>query len=182
MHKITYIGNGDITEFSFAFPFFQQADVKVAVNDQVWNYTQYDVTPNDELDGGIVTLMQPLAKGCRLDIFRQVSLERIVDYQPTVKIDPESLNTDFNFLLAAFQDLRAIDIDLSEWKNIHDNVLNQIQNVEELIKDKLSGGAALGLYNNLLATLNDALPKLINDYGSVTIPAPNENRDDYGLL
>ena len=54
--------------------------------------------------------------------------------------------------------------------------------VLQTIEDKLSGGAVLGLYNNLLSVLNNALPNLINDYGSVTEEAPNENNDDYGSV
>ena len=75
-----------------------------------------------------------------------------------------------------------VDIDLSEWANTHDNVLNQIKYVLETIKDKMSGGAVLGLYNNLLTVLDSALPNLINDYGYVTEEAPNGNNDDYGSV
>ena len=106
----------------------------------------------------------------------------MIDYQPTDKIDPEDLNDDFNFLLAAFQDLRAVDVDLSSWANIHDNVINFLNYTMEVIQDKLSGGGVLGLYNNLVSVLANALPELINDYGSITEAAPLENRDDYGVL
>ena len=51
-----------------------------------------------------------------------------------------------------------------------------------VIEDKLSGGAVLGLYRNLLSVLSNALPVLINDYGLITEMAPNENNDDYGIL
>jgi hypothetical protein len=51
-----------------------------------------------------------------------------------------------------------------------------------VIKDKMSGGTVLGLYRNLVSVLQNALPKLINDYGLITDAAPNENRDDYGIL
>ncbi|MBR4624039.1 MAG: hypothetical protein IKO56_00710, partial [Alphaproteobacteria bacterium] len=96
--------------------------------------------------------------------------------------DPEDLNSDFNFLLAAFQDLHNIDIDLSSWANVHDNLLAQINYALQTIEDKLSGGSVLGLYNNLLNVLDSALPSLINDYGYVTEAANNENNDDYGSL
>ena len=92
------------------------------------------------------------------------------------------MNSDFNFLLAAFQDLHDIDIDVSEWANIHDTVLNKIDYTLDVISDKLSGGSVLGLYYNLLNVLDNALPNLINDYGSVTEEADNENSDDYGSL
>lgn len=182
MYKVSYTGDGITSEFVFAFPFFQEADIKVAVNQELLEPKQYSVNINEEFDGGIVTLPLPLEIGAQIDIFRQIDLSRIVDYQPTAKIDPEDLNTDFNFLLEAFKDLRAIDIDLVEWKNVHDNVLAQVLYTRNLIEGKLTGGAVLGVYNNLLNVLENALPELINDYGSITEPAPNENKDDYGVL
>ena len=182
MYKISYIGDGQTNEFVFDFPFFQDADIHVAVDNVVLNSDEYDINPNEDFNGGIVILNNIPENESRIDIFRQISLNRIIDYQPTMKIDPESLNNDFNFLLAALQDFNGVNIDLSQWENIHDTVLHQMNYVMETIEDKMSGGAVLGLYNNLLNVLDGALPKLINDYGSVTEVAPYENRDDYGSI
>lgn len=182
MYKISYTGNGSNTEFAFSFPFFQNDDIKVAVNEVVLDTTQYDVNPNSNFNGGLVVFATAPALGTQIDIFRKISLNRIIDYQPTAKIDPEDLNSDFNFLLSAFQDFQNIDIDLAEWTNIHDNVLEKINYTLNVISDKLSGGSVLGLYYNLLNVLDGALPKLINDYGSVAEEANNENNDDYGSL
>ena len=183
MYKISYIADGGTAEYEFAFPFFQIADVRVAINDitddKQYNYT---IVPNEDFSGGRVVFdVAPLAE-TKLDIFRQISLSRTIDYQPTHKINPEDLNTDFNFLLSAFQDLHSVNTDLVEWANIHDDVKSLINYTHEVISDKLGGGAVLGLYRNLLGVLENALPKLINDYGSISEPAPNENRDDYGIL
>ena len=178
MYKISYTGNGADTEFTFSFPFFQNADVKVAFDNVLLNADDYDVNPNDNFTGGLVVFSAAPAQGVQIDIFRQISLNRVIDYQPTAKIDPEDLNSDFNFLLAAFQDLRKVDVDLSEWANIHDTVLSKIDYTINLIEDKLSGGGVLGLYNNLLSVLND----LINDYGSVSEEASDDDDDDYGSI
>lgn len=182
MYKISYVGDGETTEYSFSFPFFQNADVKVCIDNDLLSDEQYDVNPNNNFDGGLVVFANPPESGADIDIFRQVSLNRTIDYQPTLRIDPEDLNSDFNFLLAALQDQQTVDINISEWANIHDEVLNKINYVLQTIEDKLSGGAILGLYNNLLSVLDSALPQLINDYGSVTEEADNENNDDYGSL
>lgn len=181
MYKVSYVSDGIMTEFDFRFPFFQIADICIAINDNM-SKLNYTVIPNEDFSGGRVVLDEPMNVGDKIDIFRQISLSRIIDYQPTKKIYPEDLNADFNFLLAAFQDLRNIDIDLLEWKNTHDNVKSLIDYTLRVIEDKLSGGAVLGLYKNLLGVLESALPKLINDYGSVSDTAPNETRDDYGIL
>jgi len=182
MYKITYTGDGVTTEFLFAFPFFQESDICVAIDEQRLIDSQYGVYPNDDLTGGTVIFPAPPADGARIDIFRQVTLNRVIDYQPTAKIDPEDLNTDFNFLLAALRDVRSTDIDLATWQNTHDNVKAFLEYTNNLVKDKLSGGGVLGIYNNLVSVLAGALPLLINDYGYITDPAPNENRDDYGIL
>ena len=181
MYKVSYTGDGETTEFVFVFPFFQVADVHIAIdNDEI--SSGFSIVPDDNFSGGRVIFTDAPAVNAQIDIFRRISLSRIIDYQPTDKIDPEDLNSDFNFLLAAFQDLRAIDIDLSEWENIHNNVMNFLNYTMDVIEDKLSGGGVLGLYNNLVSVLADALPVLINDYGSITESAPGDNNDDYGVL
>lgn len=182
MYKISYNGDGVMSEFLFAFPFFQDADIRVALDDAIIEKTQYSVVANEDFTGGTVILATPPADGVRIDIFRQISLARVIDYQPTAKIDPEDLNTDFNFLLEAFKDLRNVEIDLEQWQNIHDTMISLIVYTKNLIEDKLSGGGVLGLFNNLVSVLDGALPQLINDYGSITDVAVNENLDDYGML
>lgn len=181
MYKISYTGDGQTTEFVFVFPFFQTADVHVAI-DSTDIDSGYSVIPNDDFTGGRVVFESAPAQNVQIDIYRQISLNRIIDYQPTAKIDPEDLNSDFNFLLAAFQDLRAVDVDLSEWANTHDNVMDFLSYTMDVVQDKLSGGGVLGLYNNLVSVLASVLPQLINDYGNVADAASGDNNDDYGVL
>ena len=182
MYKISYVGDGENTEFIFSFPFFQEADIKVSIDNEILNNTQYDVNPNDDFSGGVVVFASAPTNGQNIDIFRQVDLSRVIDYQTTSKIDPEDLNSDFNFLVAALQDIQSIDIDLANWSNVHDTLLAKIDYVMSTIEDKMSGGGVLGLYYNLVSVLDGALPKLINDYGSVAEPAGSENNDDYGSI
>lgn len=182
MYKVTYQCDGATTEYVFSFPFFQAADICAAINGKLLAETQYSVVPNDTFTGGRLVLSAVPNNGDVLEVFRQVSLTRVIDYQPTAPIDPEDLNTDFNFILAALRDLRGVDIDLREWANTHERVVAMVEQTRLLISDKLGGDAVLGLYNNLLNVLESARPYLINDYGLVSEPAPNETRDDYGIL
>lgn len=183
MYKISYVADGITTEFAFSFPFFQNADVRVAINDIICAPEHnFAIMPNEDFTGGNIVFDVAPTADTKIDIFRQISLSRIIDYQPTKKIDPEDLNSDFNFLLSAFQDLRQIDIDTLEWQNRHDDIKNLMEYTHQVIEDKLSGGSVLGLYRNLLCVLSNALPVLINDYGLITETAPNENNDDYGIL
>ncbi len=182
MYKNSYIADGQTTQFVFAFPFFQAADISVALNGVVLNSSEYDLNINSEYDGGTVSFVDAPYANNTIDIYRQIKLERTIDYQPLLKIKPESLNSDFNFLLEAFKDFKQIDIDLEEWNLTHTNTIEFLQYTNDLIKDKLGGGGNLGLFNNLLSVLDNALPQLINDYGYITQIAPGETKDDYGLL
>lgn len=182
MHKITYTGDGVTCEFPFAFPFFQEADVHVAIDERTLSVGEFGVYPNEDLTGGTVIFSDAPAHGVRIDIFRQVELSRVIDYQPTARIDPEDLNTDFNFLLAALSDIRHVDVNIAEWKNTHENVLAFLEYTNNLVQDKMGGGGALGVYNNLISVLASAMPTLINDYGYIADSAPDDGCDDYGIL
>lgn len=182
MHKITYTGDGVTCEFLFAFPFFQESDIHVCVNESALNDTQFGVYPNEDLTGGTVIFPTAPAAGAQIDIFRQVTLSRVVDYQPTARIDPEDLNTDFNLIIAALQDINQIDVNIAEWKNTYDNIRAFLEYTNNLLQDKMGGGAALGIYNNLTTVLASGLPQMINDYGLIADSTPDENCDDYGVL
>ncbi|MCL1902590.1 MAG: hypothetical protein FWG18_03120 [Alphaproteobacteria bacterium] len=193
MYKISYTGDGVQNEFAFDFKFFQPDDVRVAINNELLNHAQYNISFDENIydgmtHGGTISFAVAPENGAAIDIYRRIKLERFIDYQPTAKVEPEQLNGDFNFLLEAFRDLYSVEINIDEWQNIHDNVINlmtgalaQVQYANLTIQDKMGGGAILGLYNNLLSVLADAMPLLINDYGSIAEPA-NENNDDYGEL
>lgn len=182
MYKISYDSDGVTTEYMFSFPFFQNADICVAVDNQTLPPEKYAVIANDDFTGGTVIFADAPDENARIDIFRHISLSRVVDYQPTAEIDPEDLNSDFNFLLEALRDRNQVDIDLAEWANTHQTVLQFLQYNMQLVQDKLSGGGVIGLYNNLLSVLAGALPRLINDYGYITDAADVTISDDYGVL
>lgn len=182
MHKISYVADGETTEFEFAFPFFQAADIHVAMNEVLLGAEKYSVVENTTFDGGRIVFNTAPVADTRIDIYRVIALSRVVDYQPTAKIDPEHLNADFNFLLEALKDLHAPDVDIEAWRNTHTNVVDFLEYTNSLIQDKLTGGGVLGIYRNLITVLDNALPNLINDYGYITDSTPDDMCDDYGLL
>lgn len=182
MYKISYISDGTTTEYEFSFPFFQAADIRVAIDEHVLGTDEYSVIENTTFDGGRVVFANAPASASRIDIYRQVALNRVVDYQPTAKIDPEHLNSDFNFLLEALKDLHAPNVDIEQWRNTHTNVIDFLEYTNSLIQDKMTGGGVLGLYRNLIMVLDNVRPNLINDYGFITSTTPGNISDDYGLL
>ncbi|MCL2538495.1 MAG: hypothetical protein FWF34_00705 [Alphaproteobacteria bacterium] len=180
MHKISYAADGAQTEFAFDFPFFQHADIKIAIDNELVDLHLYNVLPNESMKGGTVVLMNAPDTGTTVDVFRKIELSRFIDYQPTAKIDPEQLNADFNFLVEALRDINQIDTDMAAWQNVHDKVLGVIHYTRMLIEDKTSGGGTIGLYNNLLSVLSAYIQNAATDYGSITDDAAN--MDDYGTL
>lgn len=182
MHKISYVADGTTTEFEFAFPFFQAADIHVAMNEVILDTDKYSVVENASFDGGRIVFNEAPVADTQIDIYRMVALSRVVDYQPTAKIDPEHLNADFNFLIEALKDLHAPNVDIEAWRNTHTNVVDFLEYTNSLIQDKLTGGGVLGIYRNLIAVLDNALSNMINDYGYITDSTTNDVCDDYGLL
>ena len=70
-----------------------------------------NTTPSDiPYIGGTVSFNTPPKSTDVITIYRKIEPNRIVDYQPTEKIAPETLNQDFNFLIEVIKDCRnAID-------------------------------------------------------------------------
>ncbi|MBP3316050.1 MAG: hypothetical protein J6L70_00400 [Alphaproteobacteria bacterium] len=182
MHKISYTADGVSTEFEFSFPFFQAADVRVMIDGDIIGSDKYSVVENTDFSGGRVVFAMAPTVDTHIDIYRMVALTRVIDYQPTAKIDPEHLNSDFNFILEAFRDLHAPNIDIEQWRTTHTNMVAFLEYTNDLIADKMSGGGVLGIYKNLITVLDNALPNLINDYGEISDATSDEECDDYGIL
>ena len=110
MQKVSYMGNGATTEFTFNFPYFENTDVVVTKNGAA--ATGYNIVGNSAgLDadipyaGGTVVFETAPSAMDSITIARNLPMERQYDYQPLVKIDPTTLNQDFNYLLELFKDL-----------------------------------------------------------------------------
>lgn len=110
MNEIIYYGDGQTKDFVFDFPFFLASDVHVKLNGSIMN-SGYQVTgvkstePADiPYSGGTVTFATAPKSSDKIELFRKIGLERVIDYQPTKKIDPQALNQDFSFLLEALKD------------------------------------------------------------------------------
>ena len=113
MKKTTFIADGKIKKFSFDFPFFLKSNVVVTVNDApATNYNMVCVSngmnANIPFSGGYVIFTRAPKYGDVVTISRSLPLDRVVDYQPTVEINPTAINQDFNYLIEILKDLVAI--------------------------------------------------------------------------
>ena len=145
MQKITYRGNGTKTEFYFEFPFYQDTDIIVTKNNEiVTNYTIDGVSNGLNADipynGGTVVFNNAPTTTEYITISRELPLKRIVDYQPTEKINPTILNQDQNYTMEVLKDFKdklddfdekySVITDTDSMKNLSDqiDVLTEITN------------------------------------------------------
>ena len=123
MYLITYLGDGTATEFNFSFPYFQTADVHVSVNSVIQTSGACTVIPTSEtrvdgkyMGGRVILTTAPVA-GAEIRIWRKIDLSRVIDYQPTLPINTDCLNADFNFMLEYLRDLYELDGDVENIEN-----------------------------------------------------------------
>lgn len=109
MQKVSYMGNGTTTEFFFNFPYFENSNIVVTVNNAPAPAYNVIGTPAGSdadipFNGGKVVFDVAPATIDSIVIARNLPLARPVDYQPTAKIDATTLNQDFNYLIEVIKD------------------------------------------------------------------------------
>ena len=110
MQKVSYMGDGETTEFSFSFPYFDNTNIVVTKNNAT--ATGYEIVgTSGGLDadfpytGGRVVFETAPTSLDSITIARSLPLARIVDYQPLAKLEPTTLNQDANYLMEVIKDL-----------------------------------------------------------------------------
>lgn len=110
MQKVSYMGDGETTEFSFNFPYFDNTNIVVTKNNT--SATGYEIVgTSGGLDadfpytGGKVVFETAPTSLDSITIARSLPLARIVDYQPLAKLEPTTLNQDANYLMEVIKDL-----------------------------------------------------------------------------
>jgi hypothetical protein len=99
----TYTGDGETTTFYFTFPFFGTNDIKVSIggipqtSDDFAIYPTVSPAPADTpyTSGRIEFAVAP-SNGTTIKIWRDIALERHIDYQPTQQPQSHQLNQDVN--------------------------------------------------------------------------------------
>ena len=118
MPKISYMGDGTTTEFNFNFPYFEDDNIIVTKNNEsATGYTIVGTSAGLNADipytgGKIVFNVAPTALDSII-ISRSLPLTRIVDYQPTEKINPTLLNQDINYTIEVLKDFKTLVDDFS---------------------------------------------------------------------
>lgn len=111
MQKVSYMGNGETTEFAFNFPYFENSNIIVTKNNVA--ATGYEIIGNPGgldadipyIGGRVVFEIAPTALD-NITIARSLPLSRVTDYQPLEKISPTTLNQDMNYMMEILKDLQ----------------------------------------------------------------------------
>ena len=144
MQKVSYTGNGSTTDFYFNFPFYTNTDIIVLKNNQTaTDYTVVGTSAGLNADipytGGKIVFNDAPAATENITIYRYLPLTRIVDYQPTEKINPTILNQDMNYIMEILKDMHdKIDTFSEQYNDIinkesTDNLLSKINYLNQLI-------------------------------------------------
>lgn len=189
MQKVSYMGNGETTEFTFNFPYFENTDVVVTKNGTT--ATGYNIVGNSAgldadipYNGGTVVFETAPTALDSITIARQLPLERQYDYQPLVKIDPTTLNQDMNYLMEVLKDLqdeldglRAQYADIAD-KDSTEVLLAKMQEIHNEIVAVSAQITALGDVSQIrsnISTLDNRTTGILDYVVASQIPTSENN-------
>lgn len=170
MQTVSYMGNGQITEFHFNFPYYENTNIVVTKNNKP--ATEYYIVGNSAgLDanipyvGGKVVFEHAPISTDNITISRTLPMSRIVDYQPTSKLNPTLLNQDLNYIMEILKDFQdMLGLFRTQYADITDNetaqVLLQKMNTMTQAMENMGDVASI---NSNITTLN-ARTNNLSDY------------------
>ena len=166
MQKVSYMGNGETTEFSFTFPYYENTNIIVTKNGAATTGYQI-VGTSGGLDadipyvgGKVVFETAPTALDS-ITIARSLPLERTIDYQPTAKIDPTTVNQDMNYMMEILKDMQdQLDTFRTQYADFADSdsaatILARINAISEDITSVSAQITALGDISTLRQSVTD---------------------------
>lgn len=127
MPKVSYMGNGSTTEFDFNFPYFENDNIIVTKNNvTATGYSIVGTSAGLDSDipytgGKVIFDIAPTFLD-NITIERSLPLTRVVDYQPTTKINPTTLNQDMNYLMEILKDFSD---DLESFATQYADIVNK---------------------------------------------------------
>ena len=120
MNKYTFMGNGRNKDFYFTFSFFSKGDIVVKINGTT--ATGYGVfcipasTGNNDFPftGGRIHFARAPKATDQVSIERKLQYNRLIDYQPTERLNPTTVNQDMNYFFESLKDIKSILDELNE--------------------------------------------------------------------
>ena len=127
MQKVSYMGNDSAKEFYFNFPYFENSNIIVTVNNKTapaYNIigTSGGLDADIPYSGGKIVFDVAPTSLDSITISRKLPLIRVTDYQPLAKIEPTVLNQDMNYLLEIIKDQQD---ELDDFRVKYSDITNQ---------------------------------------------------------
>ncbi|MDR0967353.1 MAG: hypothetical protein LBL75_00775 [Rickettsiales bacterium] len=136
-NQITFSGDGQTHEYNFNFQWFQESDIKISIDGILQTLDNYSVqksTTEPEYEseeqraandigiisnwGGRIVFNNAPASGTIIKIYRELSLTRPICYPQAGMIQPNHLNTDFNYLVELVKEFRNKLNNFSDWEKL----------------------------------------------------------------
>lgn len=191
MNKYTFMGNGRNKDFYFTFPFFTKSDIIVKINGTV--ATGYGVfcipgTANNDFPftGGHIHFATAPRATDQITIERELQYNRLIDYQPTVALNPTTVNQDMNYFfellkdiknaLCGFEETYAEFTDTETSQNLLERinaVMDEIDTVTQQIEDL----GDISTINTSITNLGTSITNLTNSVNALTTTVGTHTTD-----
>ena len=179
MQKVSYMGDGSTTEFSFNFPYFENDNIIVTKNNTTatgYSIVGTSASPDADIPytGGKVVFDAAPTVLDTITIARSLPLTRTVDYQPTAKIEPTTLNQDMNYLMEILKDLQdELDGLRTQYAEIADKesttiLLTRISEIHDEIVAVSAQITALGDISTLRSSVATNTENISTNTGAIT--------------
>lgn len=139
--QVTYTGNGATTLYSFSFPYLENADVKVEVNDVLQTIT----TEYTFANATTIQFVAAPINGAAIRIYRDTDIEdNKAEFYPGSSIRAQNLNDNFDQTLYAVQEIENNALDKEEdvvystdpWAS-SDSLVASTAAIDDRIDDKI---------------------------------------------
>jgi hypothetical protein len=100
--RVQHIADGQVSEFTFDFAIFQSGDLEVFL-DASRQTDGFAVQGTYPADSGTVVFQRAPAAGTVVTLRRRLSIERTTDFQPAADLLANTLDEEFNRLVAILQ-------------------------------------------------------------------------------
>lgn len=189
MNKFTFTGNGKNKDFYFTFHFFSKADLVVKINNNL--ATGYGVfcipgTSNNDFPftGGHIHFATAPKTTDIVTIERKLQLNRLIDYQPTMRLNPTTVNQDMNYFFELLKDVKSELLGFAEtYEDFTDTesaqellaridaVIDEIDNLGDIstINTSITNlGTSVSNLNTALTNLSNSVDGLTTTVGTHT--------------
>lgn len=103
--RIQYIADGSSLSYEFPFAIFDVSDVDVYFNDILQTTSDYSVVKASNSAGGNIQFVTPPDKDTVITIIRNLSIERVSDFQEGSILRADVLNDEFDYQIACQQQI-----------------------------------------------------------------------------